>query len=85
MSAITQIDDVRITVSDGDRRKGRSGSKREVSVDLDGVPEGADEIEDVLGDDQVAIVALGMEELGAALEELELGKCEMDRDGGQSL
>jgi hypothetical protein len=49
------------------------------------VPEGADEIEDVLGDDQVAIVALGMEELGAALEELELGKCEMDRDGGQSL
>ncbi len=48
---------------------------------LDCAPEGTDEIEDVLGDGQVAIVELGIEELAAALEEFKLGECEMDRNG----
>jgi hypothetical protein len=40
--------------------------KGEIFVEVDGAPEGIDEIEDVLGDDQVAIVKLEVEELAAA-------------------
>jgi len=46
---------------DGEGRSGRSRSKGEISIDLNGVPEGADEIEEVLGDEEIAIVALGIE------------------------
>ena len=45
------------------------------------MPEGTDEIEDVLGDHEVAIVVLGVENRAVALGEVELGERELERSG----
>ncbi len=53
----------------------------EHSIYLDSIPEGADEIEDVLGDGEIAIVAVEIERRGVSLQEFEFGNRKMDRDG----